>query len=117
QLLSLGSDVMRQSRAVLARPDTGSEAIAAQTEAIELLLQSKRNQSGPGGGGSGGGDGGASSSGGGSHRRDIGPDGEAGPVGTETGSGAAPTAGKAGRELPEEFRRGLDHYFNQLESN
>ncbi|NLT69597.1 MAG: hypothetical protein GXX91_02745 [Verrucomicrobiaceae bacterium] len=117
QLLSLVSDVMRQSRAVLARPDTGAEAIAAQTEAIELLLQSKRNQSGSGGGGSGSGNSGASSSGGGSHLSDIGPDGEAGPVGTETGSNAATTTGKAGRELPEEFRRGLDHYFNQLESN
>lgn len=27
------------------------------------------------------------------------------------------STGKAGRELPEEFRRGLDTYFNELESN
>src|SRR5690606_34092811 len=52
QLLTMVSDIMRQAHAVLARPDTGPEAIAAQTEAIELLLQSKRNQSGGGGGAS-----------------------------------------------------------------
>lgn len=117
QLLSLVSDVMRQAHAVLARPDTGPEAIAAQTEAIELLLQSKRNQSGGGGGGSGSGSGNSSSSGGGSNLSDIGPGGSATAAGTEGGSGAEQATGKAGRELPEEFRRGLDSYFNQLESN
>ena len=46
---------------ILARPDTGSPAIAAETEAIELLLPSRRiNPGGGGGGGStpGGGGGG-----------------------------------------------------------
>lgn len=117
QLLSLVSDIMRQSRAVLARPDTGAEAIAAQTEAIELLLQSKRNQSGAGGGSSGSEAGDSSSSGGGSNLSDIGPDGNAGSAATEAGGDVEQTTGKAGRELPEEFRRGLDSYFNQLESN
>jgi hypothetical protein len=27
------------------------------------------------------------------------------------------STGKAGRELPEEFRRGLDSYFNELDAN
>lgn len=117
QLLSHVSDIMRQAHAVLARPDTGPEAIAAQTEAIELLLQSKRNQSGGGGGGSSSGSGSSASSGGGSNLSDIGPGGNATTPGTEGVSDAEQTTGKAGRELPEEFRRGLDTYFNQLESN
>jgi hypothetical protein len=117
QLLTSVSDIMRQAHAVLARPDTGPEVIAAQTEAIELLLQSKRNPSGGGGGGSSSGTGNASSSGSGSNLSDIGPGGNATTAGTEGGSDAEQTTGKAGRELPEEFRRGLDTYFNQLESN
>jgi len=117
QLLTTVSDIMRQAHAVLARPDTGPEVIAAQTEAIELLLQSKRNQSGGGGGGGSGGTGNSASSGAGSNLSDIGPTGNATPAGTEGGSGAEQTTGKAGRELPEEFRRGLDTYFNQIESN
>ncbi|MEM9283649.1 MAG: hypothetical protein AAGA96_17645 [Verrucomicrobiota bacterium] len=118
QLLTLVSDIMRQARAVLSRPDTGPEAIGAQTEAIELLLQSKRQKNSGGGGG-----GGASPGGGGT------ADGSAASLsdislGDDDGGESAPlsrevdqSTGKAGRELPEEFRRGLDQYFNQLESN
>lgn len=118
QLLNLVSDVMRQARAVLARPDTGPEAIAAQTEAIELLLQSKRqNKNNSGGGGGSNPGGGGAAQGGGAALTDI----QTGPSG---GGDSAPlsrevdqSTGKAGRELPEEFRRGLDTYFNELESN
>lgn len=118
QLLSLVSDIMRQAHAVLARPDTGTEAIAFETEVIELLLQSKRQQSGGGGGGSGNrGGGGAASQGGGSALSDIGPQNreveDPSPVSREVDQ----STGKAGRELPDEFRRGLDQYFNTLESN
>ncbi len=118
QLLNLVSDVMRQARGVLSRPDTGPEVIAAQTEAIELLLQSKRqNGGGGGGGGSSPGDGG-SAQGGGAALSDIGNTGTS----SETPSGNTKrdvdqSTGKAGRELPEEFRRGLDNYFNDLETN
>ena len=86
---------------------------AAETEAIELLLQCKRINPKRGGGG-------ASSPGGG---------------GTGTtqdsalallGSGlnqnekreareVAQATGETGRVLPEEFRAGLDEYFNRLE--
>jgi len=48
-LLGAVSQVMAEATAILARPDTGSKAIAAETEAIELLLQSRRFN--PGGGG------------------------------------------------------------------
>ncbi len=117
QLLSLVSDVMRQSHAVLARPDTGTEAIAAQTEAIELLLQSKRQQSGGGGGGGGNPGNGGTSGGGGSSLSDIGPGGTSDESITPVSREVEQSTGKAGRELPEEFRRGLDTYFNELESN
>nr|MBA3316436.1 hypothetical protein [Planctomycetaceae bacterium] len=51
-LLTRVSQVMDEATRILATPDTGSRAIAAETEAIELLLQSKRfNPNGGGGGG------------------------------------------------------------------
>ncbi|MAS92641.1 MAG: hypothetical protein CMO55_05535 [Verrucomicrobiales bacterium] len=118
QLLSLVSDIMRESRAVLARPDTGDEAVAAQTEAIELLLQSKRQKKPQGGGGSGSSPGGgASATGNGSALSDIGPGGTAnGSPAIQQEREVEQTTGKAGRQLPEEFRNGLDNYFNTLES-
>ncbi|MEO1618369.1 MAG: hypothetical protein AAFV88_21130, partial [Planctomycetota bacterium] len=55
--------VMAEAVEILSRPDTGSQAIAAETEAIELILRSKRiNPKGGGGGGGGGGAGLSSSS-------------------------------------------------------
>ena len=120
QLISLVSDIMRESRSVLARPDTGPEAIAAQTEVIELLLQAKRqskSQSGGGGGSKPGG--GGSAQGNGASLTDIGPGAGATSGGNvETQSRKVDqSTGKAGQELPEEFRFGLDTYFNALQSN
>jgi len=117
QLLTMVSDIMREARGVLARPETGPEAVAAETEVIELLLQSQRQKpSGGGGGGSSPGGGGAAGGGSPASLTDIGG-------GAAGENGSAPLArevdqstGKAGRELPEEFRRGLDTYFNALES-
>jgi hypothetical protein len=60
QLFKKAQMVMTESRDILAGPDTGRRAIAAETEAIELLLQSQF------GGGNGGGGGGGGSPGGGS---------------------------------------------------
>lgn len=121
-LLSLVSDTMRQAHAVLTRPDTGPEAIAFETEVIELLLQSKRQSSGGGGGGGGGSNaqnpsGGGGGGGKGSALSDIGPQRTAGENPPTPDREVGQSTGKAGRELPEEFRRGLDTYFNQLESN
>ena len=59
-LLGKVSSVMSEATEILARPETGSQAIAAETEAIELLLQSKRiNPKGGGGGGANPGGGGS----------------------------------------------------------
>ncbi|MEQ8763247.1 MAG: hypothetical protein RL885_04930 [Planctomycetota bacterium] len=105
--------VMAEARDLLWKPETGPETIAAETEVIELLLQAKRiNPNGGGGGGS------SPGGGGGGTTKDsalallgegIAPN--AAPDPREVGQGV----GKSGRELPEEFRYGLDAYFNALE--
>jgi hypothetical protein len=112
-LLANVSAVMQEATDILARTDTGSSAIAAETEAIELLLQSRRiNPGGGGGGGSspgGGGGGGAADSamslvGSGMNEKEQKED-----------RGISQTTGETGTALPEEFRAGLDEYFNQLD--
>lgn len=115
RLLNAVQGVMMEAAGILDKADTGDPAVAAETEAIELLLQTKRqNPNGGGGGGSNPGGGGTAESASEAALADLG-DGsdasanvEARPVGQSTG--------KAGRELPEEFKTGLDAYFNKLES-
>ncbi len=114
-LLAKVSGVMQEAAQILAQPDTGSPAIGAETEAIELLLQSKRiNPKGGGGGGStpgGGGHGKTLDSalalfGGGVNEKEVRED-----------RGVSQSSGESGAALPEEFRVGLDEYFNRLERN
>jgi hypothetical protein len=50
-LLETVAMVMNETREILARPETGPPAIGAETEVIELLLQSRRINPGRGGGG------------------------------------------------------------------
>lgn len=111
-LLGQVSIVMAEATAILARPDTGTQAIAAETEAIELLLQSKRFNPGGGGGGAnpGGGGGGNTTDsalsliGTGANEKEV-----------RQAPGAAQATGESGTTLPEEFRLGLDQYFNRLD--
>jgi hypothetical protein len=113
RLLGQVKDVMAEATEILARPETGSPAIGAETEAIELLLQSKRIRPGGGGGGGsrpGGGGGGKTVDsalallGGGVNDKEQRDD-----------HGVAQATGESGASLPEEFRAGLDEYFNRLE--
>lgn len=113
RLLTTVADVMNEATNILWRPETGSPAIAAETEAIELLLQSRRiNPRGGGGGGSspgGGGHGTTNDSalsllGRGANEREVRED-----------HGVAQATGESGPSLPEEYRAGLDAYFNRLE--
>jgi len=105
---------MQEAHSILDKPETGATAVAAETEAIELLLQAKRMKPGGGGGGSdpGGGSGPATASS--AALADLGPGSNADslvmarPVGQATGH--------AGKEFPEEFKTGLDAYFNLLEN-
>jgi len=112
-LLNAVASVMDEATGILARPETGSPAIAAETEAIELLLRSKRiNPKGGGGGGSEPGGGGTGTTqdsalallGVGLNEKEVKED-----------HGIAQATGDSGPSLPEEFRAGLDEYFNRLE--
>ena len=111
-LLSEVTGMMREATEVLAKPETGSPAIAVETEIIELLLKSKRfNPSGGGGrlspGGGGGGDTEAPALalvGAGVNEKEV----------REVMS-ATQSTGAMGAELPDEYRSGLDEYFNWLE--
>jgi len=113
KLLGTVAGVMNETTEILARPETGAPAIAAETEVIELLLQSKKiNPKGGGGGGAnpGGGGGGTTQDsalslvGGGANDKEVRED-----------RGISQATGDAGPSLPEEFRAGLDEYFNRLE--
>ncbi|HEY3392294.1 MAG TPA: hypothetical protein VGK58_06290 [Lacipirellulaceae bacterium] len=114
-LLGQVSAVMKDAAQILAKPETGPPAIAAETEAIELLLQSKRvNPNGGGGGGSspGGGGGGNTQDsalallGAGLNPKEVRED-----------RGTVHAVGDTGPVWPEEFRAGLDQYFSRLESD
>jgi hypothetical protein len=116
KLLMKVTEVMKDAYMILDKPETGPTAIAAETEAIELLLEARRQPPGGGGGGGGsnpGGGGGAASASS-SALADIGPGSDASATIGERA--AAQATGKAGRELPEEFKTGLDAYFNALEA-
>lgn len=105
--------VMDEAAGILARPETGGPAVAAETEAIELLLKSRKiNPKGGGGGGSSPGGGGSGSTedsalallGNGANEKEVRED-----------RGVSQATGDSGPTLPEEFRAGLDEYFNRLE--
>jgi hypothetical protein len=104
--------VMDDATEILARPETGAPAIAAETEAIELMLRSKRiNPKGGGGGGAspGGGGGGNTTD---SALALVGKSRNEKEVRQDRG--VSQTTGETGVVLPEEFRQGLDQYFNRL---
>jgi len=112
-LLGQVAAVMGEATEILARPETGNPAVAAETDAIELLLRSKRiNPKGGGGGGSSPGGGGTGSTrdsalallGTGLNEKEVRED-----------RGVSQATGDTGPALPEEFRAGLDEYFNRLE--
>lgn len=113
--LTNASFAMSDAWNYLTDADTGPNAIAAETEAIEWLLLAKR--SGAGGGGGGTNAGGGTRSGakwrGSSLARLGGAKEELSKVVKRDTKQAT---GKAGRDLPEEYRSGLDAYFEKLES-
>jgi hypothetical protein len=116
RLLSAVGKVMEEAASILGKPSTGPDAVAAETEVIEMLLQAGR----PPGGGGGGGGGGGSAGGGGqalaassSALSEFGPGADGKVVAGQRAVGQS--TGSAGREFPAEFKAGLDAYFNQLE--
>ena len=113
-LLNKVSVVMTDARENLASPSTGTEAIAAETEAIELLLQCKRINPKSGGGG------GTSPGGGGQGDTQDSAIALLGRGVNEKeqleARAITQATGETGRTLPEEFRAGLDEYFQRWES-
>ena len=104
--VTAAADVMDEVEDILAEPDTGPKAIAAITEVIEILLQTCRLPNTP--------------------MVMTAPPATAAAltlmgIGDDTGTAfmenrsPRQATGKAGRVLPEEFRQGLDAYFNVLE--
>ena len=113
-LLTRVEQVMSEAQDLLQRQVTGPAAIAAETEAIELLLQSRRiNPKGGGGGG------GANPGGGGTGDTDESALAMVG-LGDELNAHAVSrhvlqSTGAGGADLPPEFRQGLDAFFDALE--
>ena len=112
-LLTRVETVMREAAGLLAQPETGPPTIAAETEAIELLLQAKRcNPKGGGGGGmtpGGGGRGETQESA--LALLDSGDEQQA-----QLKSRLIEQAtGVAGSEFPAEFRSGLEAFFGAME--
>ncbi len=113
KLLSAAAKAMNDATGILEKNDTGSPAIAAETEAIEWLLQSKKiNPRGGGGGGTDPGGGGTGTT----------SDSALALLGTGINAKekreareVAQVTGEKTKSLPEEYRHGLDQYFNQLE--
>ncbi len=108
QLAKVGraAEVMEEVEDILTEPDTGPRAIAAITEVIEILLQTGRVPNAP--------------------MIITAPPATASAlmllgVGDDSGRASIENrsprqaTGKAGRVLPEEFRQGLDAYFDALE--
>ncbi len=98
----------------LRKPDTGREEMALQTEIIESLLKSKRINPKGGGGGSGG------TPGGGGQGEAV--DSALALLGIGTNfkevretREVEQSTGVSGNVLPEEYRKGLDKYFEQIE--
>jgi len=115
KLLGAVMQVMMEAAGILDQPNTGAPAIAAETEAIELLLQAKRqNPKGGGDGGSNPGGGGTAESASQAALADLGDGSDAQAEASVRAVGQS--TGKAGREMPEEFKTGLDAYFNKLEA-
>ena len=110
------AEVMEEAESILAEPNTGPKAIAAISEVIEILLETQRAPNAPGSG-----SGGQSPGGGGGGLAAIVSALRLMGVGDDTGTAfiekrsPKQATGKAGRVLPEEFRQGLDAYFNVLE--
>ena len=114
--LTNAANAMNDAEEILDTPDTGPKAIAAETEAIEWLLMAKR--AGSGGGGGGGSPGNGSRNGGASTASALALLGQSDEKKAKVQDRETNQAtGKSGRDLPEEFRAGLDRYFEVLEGN
>ena len=108
--LAKAESAMRDAADLLAAAESGPPTIAAETEAIDALMVTKRGGGGGGGGGSapGGGTGGGEANDA-SALAGIGDDLQAEDRFVEQSTGMTRS------QIPDEFRAGLDAYFNAIE--
>ena len=116
ELLTAVSNVMSEVETILAQPNTGAPAIAAETEIIEMLLQVQRKQppkknskGGTGKNPNGGGEGDTEES----ALALLGRGDEVNAQSMERVTEQA--TGTVGAGFPAEYRIGLDTYFGELE--
>ena len=104
--VSRAAKVMEEVEEILAEPDTGPKAIAAITEVIEILLETGRVPNAPMVTNA------PSATTSALMRIGVGDDSDSAFIENRSPQQAT---GKTGRVLPEEFRQGLDAYFDALE--
>jgi hypothetical protein len=115
ELFDTVEEVMVETADILGSPDTGPAAIGAESEVIELLLAAQAASGGGGGGGGGGGMSPGGGSTGSTSDSALALLGSGNRTAAEGGGEDEQATGVSGRVLPEEFRAGLDAYFNRLE--
>lgn len=111
QRLGVAESAMRDATELLDSAETGGPAVAAETEAIEALLITKRGGGGGGGGGDspGGGTGGGTTDAESSALAGIGEGFEFEDRLVDQSIGTTRT------DIPDEFRAGLDAYFGAVD--
>lgn len=109
--LAVAESAMRDAVDLLAASESGPPTIAAETEAIEALLVTKRGGGGGGGGGTtpGGGTGGGAADKDAAALAGIGDDPQAEDRLVDQSTGTTRS------DIPDEFRAGLDAYFDAIE--
>lgn len=116
QVVEAAANAMGDAWKLLKSPATNAPVIAAETEAIELLLQSRRANPKSGGGGGGG----STPGGGGSGSTDQAALELYGPTADPNASiekrEIQQATGTATDQIPAEFRDGVDAFFNAVEN-
>lgn len=110
--LVVAADAMGDAEDLLVSAETGSPTIAAETEAIEALLITKRAGNG-GDGGDGGTPGGGNGQGSAETRSALA--GIGGDQLLTEDRGVRQATGVTRAQIPDEFRAGMDAYFSALE--
>jgi len=114
EIIGMVVTAMGEAADLLFRPTTDSGVIAAETEAIEMLLQAKRSN--PKGGGGGGASPGGGGGGGNTDTVALAMHGPGADANAHIESrDIQQVTGTTNSELPTEFRDGLEEFFNAVE--
>ena len=114
-MLSAARDAMMDAQTILTIPNTGPDAIAAETEAIESLLRARRSQPNDSSGKSSGAQAGLGSEGS-TEQAALALMGSTSDSNAKIQQrGVNQATGNSENTLPEEYREGLDAFFNAVE--